>query len=163
VLEPTEILLRLGAATLAGALLGLDRELAAKPIGIRTLALVSLGSAAVCIAATDQEIFTGEPDALSRVMQGAIQGVLSGIGFLGAGVVLQQPSEQRVKYLTSAATVWVTACLGIACGIGAWWVVGGATALALFLLVVIHPIDRWLERRARRKRVEEDAQPPAAG
>lgn len=151
-LEPTEIALRLGAATLVGAAFGLDRELSAKPIGIRTLALVALGSASVCIAATDQEIFFGHPDALSRVMQGAIQGVLSGIGFLGAGVVLQKPDEHRVKFLTSAATVWVTACLGIACGLGAWWVAGCATALALILLVVVHPLDDWLERRVRAKR-----------
>jgi putative Mg2+ transporter-C (MgtC) family protein len=160
VLEPTEVILRLGAALLGGCALGLDRELAAKPIGMRTLGLVGLGAAAVCVAALDQPMFEGEPDAISRAMQGAIQGVLAGIGFLGAGVVLQSPDEHRVRYLTSAATVWVTAALGIAAGLGAWLVVGVATAFAIFLLIVLRPLDEYLENLARKKRAARKQPPP---
>ena len=60
------------------------------------------------------------PDAASRVIQGLIQGVMAGISFIGAGVVLRDAKAQMVQGLTTAATVWVTAALGIACGLGAW-------------------------------------------
>jgi putative Mg2+ transporter-C (MgtC) family protein len=158
VLEPTEILIRLGAATVAGAALGLDRELEAKPIGIRTLSLVSLGAATICVAALNDPSWAGNPDARSRVVQGLIQGVMAGIGFLGAGLILQVPEERRVKFLTSAATVWVTAALGIACGLGQWVVVGVAIGLSLGVLVVLRPFDDWLQQRKTKMRARKIAQ-----
>lgn len=156
-LEPGEILIRLGAATLAGAALGLDRELEAKPIGIRTLSLVSLGAATICVAALNDPVWVGHPDAQSRVVQGLIQGVMAGIGFLGAGLILQLPEERRVKFLTSAATVWVTAALGVACGLGQWGVAAIAIGLALGVLVVLRPFDDWLQRRKDKIRRQKTA------
>ena len=73
---------------------------------------------------------TENPDAASRVVQGIIQGIMAGISFIGAGVVLRDPKEQSVHGLTTAATVWVTAALGIACGLGAWRTVAIALPIA---------------------------------
>src|ERR1700682_2267796 len=106
-----DIVLRLGAAMLIGAMLGLNRELHHKPTGVRTLGLVSLGSALAVLAVADA------PQAdVSRV----IPGVITGPGFLGAGVILHRPTGGKVHGLTTAATIWVTACLGILCGLAAW-------------------------------------------
>ena len=78
---------------------------------------------------------------MSRVVQGIIQGIMAGISFIGAGVILRDAQAKTVEGLTTAATVWVTAALGIACGLAAWSVVGVAVVLALVLLVGIG----WLE------------------
>ena len=139
--ETIDVILRLGAAALAGALIGVNRDLANKPIGMRTLGLVALGAAIVSLAGIQVEGMAGNPDALSRVIQGIIQGVMAGISFIGAGVILRNPQAQTVEGLTTAATVWVAAALGIACGLGAWNVVLIGTVLALALLVAMY----WLE------------------
>src|SRR5688572_8358529 len=111
-LEATELAIRLGAALLAGAIIGIDREVNRRPAGMRTHALVSLGAALTVL------VIAGAPgtqaDALSRV----VQGVITGIGFLGAGVIMQHEAERRVEGLTTAATIWVAAALGMACGAG---------------------------------------------
>lgn len=133
----TEILVRLLAAAIAGGLLGIDRDLEQKPIGFRTLALVSLGAALITVATIRIDGIYENKDALSRVLQGLIQGLMAGIGFIGAGVILRRPELQIVQGLTTAATVWVTAALGICCGLGAWDVALAGAALALFILVVM--------------------------
>jgi putative Mg2+ transporter-C (MgtC) family protein len=139
--EFTDIVLRLGAAVLAGAAIGVNRDLANKPIGMRTLALVALGAAVIALAGIRVEGMAENPDALSRVVQGIIQGVMAGISFIGAGVILRDAKARTVEGLTTAATVWVTAALGVACGLAAWRVTAVAVVLALLLLVV----GRWLE------------------
>ena len=111
-----DIVLRLGAAVLAGAAIGVNRDLANKPIGMRTLALVALGAATIALAGIQVEGMAANPDALSRVVQGIIQGVMAGISFIGAGVILRDAKARMVEELTTAATVWVTAALGVACG-----------------------------------------------
>jgi putative Mg2+ transporter-C (MgtC) family protein len=136
-LEIGDIALRLAAAVAVGAALGIDRDLERKPIGARTLALVSLGAAAVAVATVNVPGLFENKDALSRIVQGLIQGVMAGIGFIGAGVILRKPEVDLVKGLTTAATVWVAAALGIACGLGQWLVVGIATLLSLIVLVVL--------------------------
>jgi putative Mg2+ transporter-C (MgtC) family protein len=136
-----DVALRLGAAVVVGMLIGLNRDLADKPIGMRTLGLVSLGAAIVSISTIHFAGLANHPDALSRVIQGIIQGVMAGIGFIGAGVILRDAKEQTVKGLTTAATVWVTAALGIACGLAAWEIVGLSLVLALFLLLGV----AWIE------------------
>jgi putative Mg2+ transporter-C (MgtC) family protein len=136
-----DIALRLCAAVIVGVVIGINRDLANKPIGMRTLGLVSLGAAVVSLSTIHFEGLANHPDALSRVVQGVIQGIMAGIGFIGAGVILRDVETQTVKGLTTAATVWVTAALGIACGLAAWTIVGLSVALALFLLVVLG----WLE------------------
>ena len=74
--------------------------------------------------------------------------MLTGIGFLGAGVVLRDRSAGRIRGLTTAALVWVTAALGIACALASWVLIALGVGLALFLLVVLHPLEKKLERRA---------------
>lgn len=119
-LELTDILMRLGAAAGAGVLLGINRDLQNKPIGARTLGLVGLGTATVAVAAIQFPGMAENPDAASRVIQGIIQGMMTGISFIGAGVILRDSRAQSVQGLTTAATVWVAAALGIACGLAAW-------------------------------------------
>jgi hypothetical protein len=104
-----DILPRLGFATLAGMAIGLNRDLQNKPTGMRTLGLVSLGAALVTLATIDFGQLSENPDALSRVVQGVIQGVLTGVGFICAGVILRDRQGFTVHGLTTAATVWVTA------------------------------------------------------
>src|SRR5262245_41630525 len=134
----TDILLRLGAAMLIGGVVGLNRELHHKPTGLRTLSLVSLGSALAVLAVAQ------DPQAdISRV----IQGVITGVGFIGAGVILHRPSRHKeVRGLTTAATIWVTAALGVLCGIGAWSLLAVAVPLILVVLVFGGPVEKWCHR-----------------
>jgi putative Mg2+ transporter-C (MgtC) family protein len=143
-----DVALRLIAAVAVGVIIGLDREIRGKPVGIRTLALVSLGSALVCLSTIHLAVLNQEPDAVSRVVQGVIQGVMAGIGFIGAGVVLER--NGRARGLTTAATVWVTAALGIACGLATWSIVLVGVGLTLVVLVALLPLDAWLDRRRAR-------------
>jgi putative Mg2+ transporter-C (MgtC) family protein len=145
-----DIALRLVAATAVGGLIGLDREWRGKPVGIRTLALVALGSALVAVSTVHLTVLKNEPDAVSRVVQGIIQGVMAGIGFIGAGAILRHPDDGYVQNLTTAATVWVAAALGIACGLAAWEIVGIGVVLTLIVLVVLNPLDHWVD--AQRKK-----------
>lgn len=131
-----ELALRLLAAVVAGMLLGLNRDVNGKPTGMRTLGLVSLGAALVSVTAQKYTGLEAHPDASSRVLQGVIQGVLTGVGFIGAGAILHNRQALDVLGLTTAATVWVTAAVGIAAGLGAWWVVVGGTVLGLGLLTL---------------------------
>jgi putative Mg2+ transporter-C (MgtC) family protein len=144
-LEIRDIALRILAAVLVGAALGIDRDIERKPIGARTLALVSLGAAALAIATINVPGMFENKDALSRVVQGLIQGIMAGIGFIGAGVIIRKPEADIVKGLTTAATVWVAAALGIACGLGQWVVVGIATVLSLIVLVVLKRVFRTID------------------
>ena len=139
--ELIDIVLRSAAAVGVGVLVGLNRDLAGKPIGMRTLALVSLGAAVVSIATIHFKDLANHPDALSRVVQGIIQGIMGGIGFIGAGVILRDPKAGTVEGLTTASTVWLTAGLGIACGLAAWNVIAVAVIFALLTLVGLY----WLE------------------
>ena len=145
-MSEVEIVLRLLAAAGAGVALGFPRNLIDKPIGMRTLALVSLGAAMVTVATLHAPILAGQPDAASRVMQGIIQGVMVGIGFIGAGVILRDTSNNRVHGLTTATTVWIAAALGIVCGVAAWLVAATGLVLALAILVVL----KWFENRVTR-------------
>ena len=107
-----DVFLRLGAAVLAGALIGLDREVRNKPAGLRTMALVSLGAAVFVVATAS----AATVDSTSRV----IQGVITGVGFLGAGSIIRGRTEESVRGLTTAASIWLAAAVGVACGLGLW-------------------------------------------
>jgi putative Mg2+ transporter-C (MgtC) family protein len=136
----TEIVLRLGGATLIGAAIGLNRDLHGKPIGVRTLGLVGLASAmAVLAVAPDGADF----NPASRV----IQGVLTGIGFLGAGVIVRRDIGKAVHGLTSAACAWTTACLGLVCGLAAWPIVATGVVLVFVLLIFGGPFERMSHRQ----------------
>lgn len=141
-LDFLDVTARLLAATAAGGIIGLNRDLADKPIGVRTLALVSLGSATVAVAGVQVPGMAENADALSRVVQGIIQGVMAGISFIGAGVILRNPESRSVEGLTTAGTVWISAALGIACGLGAWRTVVIAVPVSLVLLFATAWFDR---------------------
>jgi len=142
----TDVVSRLGAALMGSMLLGLNRELHGKPTGMRTLGLVGLSSAMVTLAAVELGASMMSPDSASRVLQGVVQGVLTGVGFLGAGVILRDAPGIRVHGLTTAATVLVTAALGVTFGLGQWILAGTALLLALAVLTFGGPIEHTLRR-----------------
>lgn len=127
----------LTGALLAGALIGLERSYHGRAAGMRTYALVCLGSALVVLAAS----FPGPPasgaagDPVTRV----IQGIVTGIGFLGAGVIVKEGLS--VRGLTTAASIWVTAGIGILIGMEAYAVAAAATVLTLGTLSVFRQIE----------------------
>ncbi|MGL9618395.1 MgtC/SapB family protein [Bradyrhizobium sp. U531] len=141
-LDWPEILLRLGSATLAGSAIGLNRDLHGKPIGLKTLGIVGLSTATVVLLAVQ---FT-EPGKISDAASRVIQGILTGIGFLGAGVIVHESDRFRVRGLTSAACTFLAACLGIACGAGQWRIVLVALAFTFLLLTVGRRLERRLHR-----------------
>jgi putative Mg2+ transporter-C (MgtC) family protein len=106
--------LRLLVAALLGGLLGYERARSHKSAGLRTHVLVALGAATLVIATSAAG---GTVDELVHV----IQGTVSGIGFIGAGAILKAPSTERIHGLTTAASIWMTAALGIAAGLGKYW------------------------------------------
>lgn len=142
---PWEIVLRLGAATLIGCLLGLDRELRDKPAGMRTHGLVCLGSSLITLASLEIT-FTGERLDGAGALR-AVQGLMAGIGFLGGGVILRGHSHPNVQGLTTAASLWVAACLGIACGMGLWITTLTAVGLTLLVLTAGIRVESFFRRR----------------
>ena len=105
------------------------------------MGIVALGSALVVLVG--QHLDANDASAGSRV----IQGVITGIGFLGAGVILHNPAGRRVHGLTTAAAIWLTACIGVACGFGAWPLVGTSAVLAFLILVFGKPLERAIGAR----------------
>ena len=155
-----DVILRLGAATLIGAAIGLNRDLHGKPIGVRTLGLVGLASAiAVLAVAPGGGEGVHSVDATSRV----IQGVLTGIGFLGAGVIVRRSIGKQVHGLTSAACAWTTACLGLVCGLAAWPIVATGVVLVFLLLIFGGPFERMCQRWLAHFREAEDPEAAMEG
>jgi putative Mg2+ transporter-C (MgtC) family protein len=148
--ELTEIAVRLAVAVLVGGILGINRELHHKSAGLRTHALVSLGSALAVV--TILSMVNPDANAVSRV----IQGLVTGVGFIGAGVILHHEGDHRVIGLSTAATVWVAAALGIACGSGHWATAVVALVLALGVLVFGGPIERACDRTFGRTTRSDD-------
>jgi putative Mg2+ transporter-C (MgtC) family protein len=133
--ETVRVVLRMLAALLAGGIIGLQRETSGKAAGLRTHMLVCAGTTLFVLAAIDAGM---EQDALSRV----IQGLVTGIGFLGAGAILKVESSHQIKGLTTAAGIWMTAALGVAIGLGQLGTAAIGTVLAWFVLAVLIGIDR---------------------
>jgi len=142
-----ETAVRLGAALILGALFGLNRELHGKPAGLRTHALVSLGAAVatIIVLKSPDGSLVADQNAIGRV----VQGLLTGIGFIGAGVILRDPNG-HVTGLTTAATIWICAVLGIVCGLGYWSVLGITVGLTTFALLFGRPVERLAERLFKR-------------
>ncbi|KGF71948.1 protein SrpB [Neosynechococcus sphagnicola sy1] len=134
------LLCRLALALLVGGVIGWNREQSGKAAGLRTHMLVSLGSALFVLIPLQTTILQ-TPDALSRV----IQGVATGVGFLGAGEILHRPKDGklRAKGLTSAAAIWVAAALGMVAGCGLWQLSLVGTAMTTLVLSGV----KYLERR----------------
>ncbi len=145
-LDWTDAVLRLLIATIVGAAIGLDRDLRGKPTGVRTMGIVALGSATIVLA-SQYPAHLADVAAGSRVMQG----IITGIGFLGAGVILRNPAGGRVHGLTTAASIWLTACIGAACGAGAWPIVAAAAALVAIVLSLGKSLEQLFERHFPRR------------
>jgi putative Mg2+ transporter-C (MgtC) family protein len=150
-LDPNDwlgVLGRIGLALLVGGLIGFERELDHKPAGLRTHMLVSLGAALFVMTSIQTGMVKAEPNTLSRIMQGLI----TGIGFLGGGEIFStaqvNPDTVRIQGLTSASAIWVSAALGTAAGCGLWFMsLTGATITVVILRVV-----KKLEIRIKRDR-----------
>lgn len=139
----SEAALRLMASVLVGGSIGFNREMRGKPAGLRTHAIVALGAAvAVVVVAPNAE-------AVSRV----IQGIIAGVGFLGGGAILKTSAspQETVHGLTTAASIWLCAALGTACGAGQWLPALIAVGIALFVLVAGGPFEGMLHRLLGRK------------
>jgi putative Mg2+ transporter-C (MgtC) family protein len=145
--DTLDIALRLLAATVIGMALGLERILRGKPTGIRTLGLVSFAAALVTLATMHAAGIMENADALGRVLQGALQGVLVGIGFLGSGILLRDEQSHAVFNLTSAAEVWAVAAMGLASACAPWAIL----ALAVLIFALLMVVFRALEQKFRLK------------
>ncbi len=146
-----QLILRITVALLIGSVLGINRDLHHKAAGLRTHALVSIGSALAVLVPTSMSPLA--VDAVARVMQG----LLTGIGFLGAGVIIHHERHKRVQGLTTAASLWVSAVLGMGCGTGHLVLVTIGVSTVLLVLVFGGPLEKRLERRFLRP---TDDEPP---
>lgn len=154
-LRVEELVAHLLPALVFGGLVGLNRDLHGKPTGLRTLSLVCMGSA--LIVHVGLKLGGANDGSASRVLQG----IITGIGFLGAGVILRpSASDERreVRGLTTAACVWIVACLGAACGAG---LVVEAMVTTLLVLVVLAG-GGWVERKVERLFKHGRDEPPSA-
>ncbi|SDT10924.1 putative Mg2+ transporter-C (MgtC) family protein [Pseudomonas asplenii] len=140
--EVTRITVRLLIAALLGGILGFEREQQGKAAGVRTHMLVALGAALFVLV---PQVSGAQADAMSRV----VQGVIAGIGFLGAGTILKGHADeagQNVKGLTTAAGLWMTAAIGVAAGLGREATAVLSTLLALAVFSVMPKILQLLEK-----------------
>lgn len=133
--ELARVTLRLLAASLLGAIIGAQREQAGKPAGLRTHMLVCLGAALFVVVPAQAGM---DSDDLSRI----IQGLATGIGFLGGGAILKLNAERDIQGLTTAAGIWLTAAVGIAAGLGALGIAFLSVPLAWLILAVLWRIER---------------------
>src|SRR5947208_11904127 len=139
-----ESLFRLSVAAAIGAVIGINRDLRGKPAGLRTLALVTLGSALLSLVGAAMTLPDERPD--SSAMSRVIQGIMAGIGFLGGGCILRDEAKRHVEGLTTASAIWVSASLGVACGAGYWRVALLALGIALVVLIGGGPCEHAIER-----------------
>ena len=146
----SEDLTRLAVAALLGSAIGLEREWKGHWAGLRTHILVSLGCAIFIIAGMG--IVGRDNEAVTRV----IQGIASGIGFLGAGTILKLDQKQEIKGLTTAGSIWLVAALGTAAGSGEFALSTAAAVVSLFVLGVLGPIETLFEKRQAKHRHERD-------
>ena len=148
-----EIFFRIGMALLAGGAVGINRDRVKRPAGLRTFMTVSVGSAFFVMLILQAGVDFNATNALSRT----VQGITTGVGFIGAGLIFHQQSEHsstQIKGLTSAAALWLTASLGTAAGCGLWQMtlVGTVTTLVIlsgFKRVKDAPVYKNVVRRKR--------------
>ena len=145
------MLAKLLLATILGGAIGLEREMAGKPAGLRTNILICIGAALFTQLSVDVARIGFTPDGRPYGDTGRIAAqIVSGIGFLGAGAILH--GEGAVVGLTTAATVWVVAAVGAAVGAGAFIDAAGGTVLIMLVLVGLRPLERKLSAKRRRVR-----------
>ncbi len=141
-----EFLLPLVVAFLCGSVLGLERELSHKPAGLRTQALIAIGTTLFVLVG---KYYTAEPTRLAA-------NVLTGLGFLGGGVILQQKGE--VRGLTTAALIWVNGALGVVIGFGGYGLAAMGTFLCLSTLIILGRLERKIESKCHVQEYEVDSE-----
>ena len=150
-MDEVRLLPRLLVALLLGLALGVERERRRKPAGLRTHTVVCLSTATLMAAAEllqdSETVVVGDPTRMS-------QGILTGIGFIGAGTIVRQ--RNMVTGITTAATIWLTAAVGILAGAGFYMLALALTALALFALNGMNWLVRWLRTEARIRETESE-------
>ncbi len=134
--QMARLLIRLSVAMVLGAIIGFQREQYGKPAGLRTHILVSMGSALFVIAAAESGMSS---EGVSRV----IQGLAAGIGFIGAGAILKLSQHREIQGLTTAASIWATAAVGVAVGLGLL----GLAVLSVILIWFVLAVLGYLEVR----------------
>jgi len=136
-IETARIVVRLSFAAVLGGLLGFQRAEAGKAAGVRTHMLVTLGAALVVLMPQ----LTGMSSAdMSRI----IQGTLTGMGFIGGGVILKMSEQRQIVGVTTAASIWLTATVGIAAGAGRLGLAVVGTILGYLILTVIARLEHWI-------------------
>lgn len=142
-----EIAFRIIIAATLGAIIGIEREYRDKSAGFRTMILISVGSALFTLLSINlaAETFTNDP---SRI----ISYIVSGIGFLGAGVIIKDGTS--IKGITTASTIWLAAGVGMGAGMGYYEVSVVAAGAGLFALIVLPPIERWIDLRHEHRHYE---------
>jgi putative Mg2+ transporter-C (MgtC) family protein len=143
-------ILRIGIAAVLGGALGLERELKGHWAGLRTHMMVSMGCAIFVVAGL--EVAGDQKESVTRVLQG----VASGIGFLGAGTILKLDQKQEIKGLTTASSIWLAAALGSVAGLGEYAIAVAAALISLFVLAVLGPLEKLFERRQAKSRLERE-------
>lgn len=138
-----DTLFPLALSVVLGALVGLERLLHTHITGARVHMMVAVASAAFVLAAS--EVYGRADDSLTRI----VQGIASGIGFIGAGTILKQSQPVEIRGLTTASTVWLSSAVGIACGLGIYKVAIWSTVLALIVLAVLRPFEQCLEHTSQ--------------
>ena len=131
---------RLSVAAILGGLIGAEREYVGKAAGLRTHMTVALGSAAFVLVILENG---GNSEAIAR----AVQGVAAGIGFIGAGTILKRNAEEDIQGLTTAATIWLTAAVGLAAGAGLGWLAVVSVGCAWLILTIMSGVARWLKKQ----------------
>jgi putative Mg2+ transporter-C (MgtC) family protein len=139
-----QVSIRLIAATLLGAVVGIERERAHKPAGLRTHILVSLGTTVFVLSGAGVGMAS---DAISRI----IQGIATGIGFLGAGTILKLSEERDIQGLTTAAGIWMTSAIGVAVGLGSLALALLSAVLAVLILVLMRPLEDRIDKSQQGK------------
>lgn len=142
--QMARLLFRLCAAMILGAVIGAQREILGKPAGLRTHILVAMGSALFVLAASGAGMSLSD---MSRV----IQGLVAGIGFLGAGAILKLSQSREIHGLTTAAGIWMTAAIGVAAGLGLVGFALLSVVLTWFVLTGLNYIETWMHRPENKK------------
>jgi putative Mg2+ transporter-C (MgtC) family protein len=155
-----KIVSRLLIAALLGGVLGFERESRGKNADMRMHILVALG-AALFVMVPDLIGATTAAASHAQEISRVVQGLVAGVGFLGAGVIWHKDGEKQSKGLTTAAGIWLTAAIGMSAGVGRLALAMLATGLALLVLVVLPKLARPLQKPAEEARPAEEKKPPA--
>jgi putative Mg2+ transporter-C (MgtC) family protein len=138
--QTATLVTRMVIAMILGAVIGAQREATGKPAGLRTHMLVAMGGALFVLAPLQSGM---DLDGMSRV----IQGIVTGIGFIGGGAILKLQEQRAIEGLTTAAGIWITAAVGIAVGLGRWGLAVASTILTWVTLSLIGKIEAWMNQK----------------